>query len=211
MRHHVMPLPPFELLEALDHAETGHRLAGDRIGHTPRDHQPRVQRHDVLLIRGGQGYGFHAHIPIFKDMDEHGVARGTCPGEAPCGIGLSVPGGAPCNLGLSPDPEQRVVPAPRTDLQVGAGDGLAGPVYDPDTECARLSQSDDRRLHLSSIRDVNLPKLGAETLGLRRDDRRTRLTTSEGVLPEFVGRHGRPLVPMFHASGVDLSPLHGLP
>ena len=57
------------------------------------------------------------------------------------------------------------MPTPRTDLQVGAGDGLAGPVYDPDTECARLSKLDDRRLHLSSIRDVYLPKLGAEPLG----------------------------------------------
>ena len=67
------------LVDALDHAETGHRLAGHRIGHSPRDHQPRVERHDVLLIRGGQGYGFLAQIPIFEDMDEHGVARGTCP------------------------------------------------------------------------------------------------------------------------------------
>ena len=83
-------LPPFELLLALDHAEAGHRLAGRGIGHSARDHQLRVQRHDVLLIRGGQGQESLAHIPIFKDIEEHGVARSTCPGEAPCGIGLSL-------------------------------------------------------------------------------------------------------------------------
>ena len=199
------------LAEALDDAETGHRLAGHQIGHISRDHQPRVQRHDLLLIRGGQGYGVHPHISIFKDVDEHGVARGTGPGEAPCDIGLSVPGGAPWNHHLSPDPEQRVVPAPRTGLQVGAGDGVAGPVYDLDTKCARLSQSDNRRLHLFSLRDVDLHKLGTETLGLRRDDRGTRFATTEGVFPAFVGRRGRPMVPIFRASGVHDGRLHGLP
>src|SRR5262249_3526588 len=121
-------LPPFGSLAALDHVEAGHRRAGDGVGHTPRDHELRVERHEVLFVRGDQGYGFLVPVSIFEEADEHGVARGTGPGEAPRVIGLRVPGGAPWNLALSPDPEQRLAPAPRTDLQVGAGDGLAGPV-----------------------------------------------------------------------------------
>ena len=90
MCDHHEALPTFELLLALDHAKAGHRLAGRGVGHSARNHQFRVQRHDVLLIRGGQGQESLSHIPIFKDIVEHGVARGTCPGESPCGIGLTV-------------------------------------------------------------------------------------------------------------------------
>ena len=87
------------------------------------------------------------------------------------------------NLGLSPDPEQRFVPTPRTDLQVGAGDGLAGPVYDPDAECARLSKSDDRRSTAPPFGTFTSRNSGPKPSACAVTIAGPRLTTSEGVLP----------------------------
>jgi hypothetical protein len=101
------------------------------------------------------------------------------------------------------NPEQRGVAMSCTDLQVATDDRLAGPVYDPNTERARLSKLDDGHLHLSSIQDVRLPKLVTEFLNLRAADRQTWPTTSEGVFPNFIGRPGHPLVSTAYASGVD--------